>query len=195
MLKTPSTPFSSTTSLDPRFSLWPVLDDVDAVRASQRQLGVNNEGHWQLGGERWEYLKQLDIVPTSNALVLDALAEGNLNLTAVKYDFNEIRLPFDNVNVHPAELSVSIIDDAMKRRNLVADFDVRSRVFTGNHGSLYNLQYGVTGFKGELIDKYINPIDTAAAAFRNFGLLKPERIRVDFYPDVTYPRRRGRDFA
>ncbi len=185
--KTPSTPFSSTTSLDPRFSLWPVLDDVDAVRASQRQLGVNNEGHWQLGGERWEYLKQLDIVPTSNALVLDALAEGNLNLTAVKYDFNEIRLPFDNVDVHPAELSVRIIDDSMKHRELVADFDVRSRVFRGNHGSLYNLSYGTAGSKGEFIDEYINQVDTNAAAFRNFGLLKPERIRVDFYPDVTYP--------
>ena len=185
--KTPSTPFSSTTSLDPRFSLWPVLDDVDAVRASQRQLGVNNEGHWQLGGERWEYLKQLDIVPTSTALVLDALAEGNLNVTAVKYDFNEVFLPFDGVRVHLAELSVGIIDDSMKHRNLVADFDVRSRVFTGNHGSLYNLRYASTGSKGELINAYIFPVDTLAAAFRAFGLLKPERFRVDFYPDVGYP--------
>ena len=76
----------------------------------------------------------------------------------------------------------------MKHRGLVADFDVRSRVFTGNHGSFYNLREGDNDLKGGLIQRYLDSIDNDAGAFSGFSKLKPERFRgVNSSPDVTYP--------
>ena len=190
---TPNTPFSSTASTDFRFSLWPVFLDREQVAESGRAQGESNrEKYWELGGERWKVLEQLDVVPTSNALVLDDLAHGRLNElpTGVRYSFEKVKSPFTPEIFNPASLSVKIIDDAMKHRQITSQFDVRTRGFIGNHSSTLSFNYGSMMQKNFLLNEYTADIGNNATAFRIFGRLKNERFRVAGHDDWIFP---GRD--
>ena len=192
---TPSAPFSSTTSLDFHFSLWPVFTDDQQVAESENALAHSNrEQYWKLGGERWKVLEQLDIVPTSNAIVLDDLAHGRLNELPinVRYSFErvQIRAPFIPKTFNPASLSVNMIDDAMKHRHITSQFDVRTRGFIGNQGVALHLKHGSVMQKDRLLNEYTLDIGRDAGAFRNFGSLKIESFRLAGYDDWIFP---GRD--
>ena len=191
--ETPRAPFSSTTSLDFRFSLWPVFTDDQQVAESENALAHSNrEKYWELGGERWKVLEQLDVVPTSNAIVLDDLAHGRLNElpTGVRYSFEKVRAPFTPKIFNPASLSVNMIDDAMKHRHITSQFDVRTRGFIGNHGFTLTLSRGSVMQKDSLLNEYTLDIGRGGGAFRSFGDLKIERYRVAGHDDWIFP---GRD--
>ena len=190
---TPGTPFNSTASLDFRFSLWPVFLDKEKVTESENALAhLNREKYLELGGERWKVLEQLDIVPTNNAIVLDDLAHGRLNElptnVRLRYSFEEVRDPFTPEIFNPASLSVNIIDDAMKHRQITSQFDVRTRGFIGNHGYALHIRYNSEMRKDLLIHQYTVDVgSTGLSAFRSFGKLTVKRYRVLGHDDWGFP--------
>ena len=188
-------PFSVNVSLDNRFSIWPFFLNNVLVRANdhaQRLVFRDTEKLVEalrvFGKEKWLGLRYLDLFPTSNALVLHSLSAGNVNETDVWYDFSSVRSPFlDESVLHPDLLSVETIDSALHNRTLVASFGVRTRGFTGNHGSLYTLRGGSYGNKGALLRSYTFPANVDAGAFRAFGYPLAEQGRPQYLPDTRYP--------
>ena len=194
-------PYTTTGAADPRFILWPVFGEQNnpEIRASQWGLATGDlELYYSLGAERWQHLTQMDIKPTTGATILEALAKGNLNETDVRYAFNPLTLISgiaDNVTRETHNLSdvaSQAITSLLPHRAILADFDVRTRGFIGEHGTLYgSIRTGVE--KAASLNSFLQPVNSDAGAFRGFGLVNIFASATDSvdYPLIVYPGREG----
>ena len=96
-----SQPFSTNTSFDPRFSLFPYSLDHEIRSEARRALSgtlekpcCNFELYTALVGNSNAYwLKHFDILPTRSAVDLEALARGNTNQTQLTLNFTHLTHP------------------------------------------------------------------------------------------------------